>query len=57
MLYAQGLVPNYRAIVKQADGHDYSDEMADAWNRAGAHVAALRGGGANVIEMKRTRAR
>ncbi len=47
MLYAQGLVPNYRAIVKQADGHDYSDEMADAWNRAGAHV----------IEMKRTRAR
>ena len=39
------------------DGHDYSDEMADAWDRAGTHVAALRGGGANVIEMKRTRAR
>ena len=38
------------------DGHDYSGETADAWDRAGAHVAALRGGGANVIEMKRTRA-
>ncbi len=24
------------------DGHDYSAEMAEAWDRAGAHVQALR---------------
>ena len=31
------------------DGHDYSREMADAWDRAGAHIAALRRGAAQVI--------
>ena len=35
------------------DGHDYRAEMADAWDRAGAHIAALRNGAAQVIEMKR----
>jgi len=34
------------------DGHDYWNEMADAWDRAGAHIEALRGGGAEVIELK-----
>lgn len=38
------------------DGHDYGAEIADAWDRAGAHIAALRAGGANVIPMTRTRA-
>jgi integrase len=28
------------------DGHDYSRECADAWDRAGAHIAALQAGGA-----------
>jgi integrase len=26
------------------DGHSYEDEMADAWDRIGAHIDALRGG-------------
>ena len=34
------------------DGHDYSGEMADAWDRAGAHIAALRKGGAQVVELR-----
>ncbi len=38
------------------DGHDYSGEMADAWDRAGAHIAALRSGGAKVVEIRRNRA-
>lgn len=33
------------------DGHDYSAEMADAWDRAGAHIGALRSGGAQIIPM------
>ncbi|HTT12887.1 MAG TPA: tyrosine-type recombinase/integrase [Burkholderiaceae bacterium] len=33
------------------DGHDYSRECADAWDRAGAHIAALRSGGALVIPI------
>jgi integrase len=33
------------------DGHDYTGEMADAWNRAGAHLEALRGGAAVVIPI------
>lgn len=37
------------------DGHDYSREMADAWDRAGAHIAALRSGGAKVIPFKTAR--
>jgi integrase len=36
------------------DGHDYSGEMADAWDRAGAHIGALRGGGAEVIRIRAT---
>lgn len=38
------------------DGFNYQAEMADAWDRAGAHVAALRAGGATVTELKRDRA-
>ena len=38
------------------DGHDYSREMADAWDRAGAHIGALRKGGAQVIPIMQARA-
>ena len=38
------------------DGHDYTGEMADAWDKAGAHVAALRKGDAHVIPIMRNRA-
>ncbi len=38
------------------DGHDYSAEMADAWDRAGAHVGALLRGGAQVIPLLKGRA-
>jgi len=38
------------------DGHDYRDEMADAWNRAGAHLEALCRGGAVVIPLASRRA-
>jgi len=34
------------------DGHDYFGEMVEAWDRAGAHVRALRRGGAQVIPLK-----
>lgn len=33
------------------DGHDYSAEMANAWDRVGAHIDSLRGGGALVIPI------
>jgi integrase len=33
------------------DGHDYWAEMVDAWDRAGAHIEALRNGGAIVIPI------
>jgi len=33
------------------DGHDYSGEMAAAWNSVGAHVESLRNGGAVVIPI------
>lgn len=35
------------------DGHDYSKECADAWDLAGAHIAALRTGGAIVIPFRK----
>ena len=38
------------------DGHDYSGEMAAAWDLAGAHVEALRNGGAIVIPIMSRRA-
>ena len=38
------------------DGHDYSGEMAAAWDSAGAHVEALRNGGALVIPIMARRA-
>ncbi len=38
------------------DGHDYTGEMAEAWDRAGAHIAALRSGGAQVIPIMKNRA-
>jgi integrase len=34
------------------DGHDYSSEIADAWDRAGAHIGALRKGGAKVVPIR-----
>lgn len=38
------------------DGYHYESEMAEAWNKAGAHLAALRFGGAEVIALKNHRA-
>lgn len=35
------------------DGHDYSEEMAEAWDRAGSHIATLRRGGAQVVAINR----
>jgi integrase len=37
------------------DGHDYSAEVADAWNKAGAHIAALHSG-AQVVSINAARA-
>lgn len=34
------------------DGHDYSGEMADAWERISHHLAALRSGGAEVVSIR-----
>lgn len=34
------------------DGHDYTGEMAEAWDLAGSHIAALLKGGAHVIKIK-----
>lgn len=34
------------------DGHDYTGECADAWDRVGAHFAALRAGGATVVDIR-----
>jgi integrase len=33
------------------DGHDYMGEMIAAWDKAGAHIASLRAGGAEVIPL------
>lgn len=33
------------------DGHDYFGEMSQAWDKAGAHITALRSGGAQVIPL------
>jgi hypothetical protein len=38
------------------DGHDYRGEMEDAWDRAGAHIGALRAGAAKVLPINRARA-
>lgn len=38
------------------DGHDYTAEIAAAWDLAGSHLAALRGGGALVIPIMSRRA-
>lgn len=38
------------------DGHDFTAEMADAWDRVGAHIAALRAGGATVTVLRSNRA-
>ncbi|CAM5793185.1 tyrosine-type recombinase/integrase [Rhizobacter fulvus] len=38
------------------DGHDYTSEMIDAWDKAGAHIAALRRGSAQVIPIMKGRA-
>jgi len=33
------------------DGHDYGAELVAAWDKAGAHIDALRGGGALVVPV------
>ncbi|MFN7695610.1 MAG: tyrosine-type recombinase/integrase [Burkholderiales bacterium] len=38
------------------DGHDYTAEMADAWDRAGAHIQAIREGAAQVVSIATLRA-
>lgn len=38
------------------DGHDYTADVADAWDKAGAHIEALRNGGALVIPILARRA-
>ena len=35
------------------DGHDYFAEMVQAWDQAGAHLAALRQGSAQVIALRK----
>jgi integrase len=37
------------------DGHDYFAEMIAAWSKAGAHLTALRQGGADVIPISKSR--
>lgn len=37
------------------DGHDYSGEVAAAWDLAGSHIEALRRGGAQVVAINRAR--
>lgn len=34
------------------DGHDYTAEMMDAWDRAAAHIVAIRRGGAQIIPIR-----
>lgn len=36
------------------DGHDYTAEMEDAWDRAADHIVAVRRGGAQVIPIRAT---
>lgn len=33
------------------DGYSYTKELKDAWDKAGAHVASLRAGGAEIIPL------
>ena len=35
------------------DGHDFTAEKADAWDRAGAHIEVLMAGGAQVVPLNR----
>jgi len=44
------LDPNMLARIY--DGHDHRPEMIEAWDKVGAHVAALRAGGAEVIAIR-----
>jgi integrase len=37
------------------DGHDYGAEMANAWDKAGGHIGALRSGGAHVVSINAAR--
>jgi integrase len=36
------------------NAHNYRPEMIDAWERAGAHIEAIRNGGANVLPLRQT---
>jgi len=36
------------------NAHDYRPQMIEAWDRAGAHIAAIREGAAEVVPMKRS---
>src|SRR5678815_1997194 len=35
------------------DGHDYRAEMTEGWDKAGAHIAALRSGGRSTFPLPR----
>ena len=39
-------------LTRVYDGFDYRPAMADAWNRVGAHLAALKTGGAEVVRLR-----
>lgn len=62
MLLRLGVLPNVAELCmnhqetesmrRVYDGHDYSREMADAWDRAGATIAALRAGDPQIIAFK-----
>lgn len=46
-----------REVLRRVyDGHDYAAEMREAWDRVGAHVAAFKAGGAEVIPITSARA-
>jgi len=39
-------------LARVYDGHDHRPEMIEAWDRVGAHLAALRAGGAEVVALR-----
>ena len=45
------------ALERAYNAHDYWPEMVAAWDRAGAHLAALSAGGAHVVPIERGRKR
>jgi hypothetical protein len=39
-------------LVRIYDGHDHRPAMIEAWDKVGAHMSALRAGGAEVIPLR-----